>query len=186
MPIDYSQALGNFGVRYTVRWRGREYPVQFLTDSSRQAFEQWAKREALATARRGRDEGLSTEEEYQADRERILTAVHKGEFGFWGPKCLPWLAGRDGEGVSQLLLILLKEADPNFREADLAAMVAEEPGQVEDVIGLIMAEVTARAKEKKILPADWTPPPTLPGSTPPSPSTPTTAAGASRSKPSPA
>jgi hypothetical protein len=186
MPIDYSQALGNFGVKYTIKWRGREYPVQFLTDGSRQAFEQWAKREALASIRRGRDEGLSTEEEYQADRERILTAVHKGQYGFWGPKCLPWLAMRDGEGVSQLLLILLKEADPNFREADLAAIVQEEPGQVEDVISLIMAEVTARAIEKKVLPADWTPPPTSPGSTPPSPFTPTTAAGASPSKRSPA
>jgi hypothetical protein len=181
MPIDYSQALGNFGVKYTIRWRGREYPVQFLTDGSRQAFEQWAKREALASIRRGRDEGLSTEEEYQADRERVLTAVHKGEFGFWGPKCLPWLAGRDGEGVSQLLLILLKEADPNFREADLAALVREEPGQVEDVLGLILAEVTARAREKKLLPGS-----TSPGSTPPSPSTPTTAAGASPSRRSPA
>jgi hypothetical protein len=186
MPIDYSQALGNFGVKYTIRWRGREYPVQFLTDSSRQAFEHYAKRAALDAIRNLRVTNLSTEEEYLADRERILAAVHAGEFGFWGPKCLPWLARPNGDGVSQLLLILLKEADPNFREADLAALVQEESGQVEDVLGLILAEVTARAREKKVLPADWTPPPTSPGSTPPSPSIPTTAAGAFPLKRSPA
>jgi hypothetical protein len=188
MPIDYSQALGNFGVKYTIKWRGREYPVQFLTDPSRQAFEHRAKRAALDAARRVHEEGLSTREEYEADRERILRHVHRGFYGFWGPKCLAYLAEEPGENVVALLDILIREADPTLPEGVTEQVARDEPAQVRDVLDLIMAEVTARAKEKKALPADWEPPkhPTLPGSTPPSPSTPTTAAGASRSKPSPA
>jgi hypothetical protein len=186
MPIDYSQALGNFGVRYTVRWRGREYPVQFLTDDSRQAFEHRAKRAALDAARRVHEEGLSTQEEYEADRERVLRHVHRGLYGFWGPKCLAHLAEEPGENVVALLDILIREADPTLPEGVAEQIARDEPAQVRDVLDLILAEVTARAREKKVLPADWKPPPTSPGSTPPSPSTPTTAAGASPLKRSPA
>lgn len=184
MPLDYSAALGNFGVKYTIKWRGQERPVQFLTDASRQAFEQWAKRQELAALRQGRDEGLSTEAEYQSDRRAVLTEVHKGLWGFWSPNVLRWLAGEDYGGLNQLLLILLKEADPAFRDEDLPALAAEEPEQVEDVLDLILAEVMARAKAKKLLPADYQPPGkrttsrTSAGTTPPPSKAPTTEAEA--------
>lgn len=135
----------------------------------------------MAAARQLVKEGVTTQEEYAADREQMLEDVARGFYQFWGPKCLKVMASPDG--IVKLLDILLKEADPTLSDDDVKAVWAEEPEQVRDVLDLIRTEVEARAVQKKLLPAG-TPAPaagdsTSPASTLASSSPPTPAAPAS-------
>src|SRR5215475_12549379 len=145
--MDYTAALGNFGARHTIRWRNRDWPLAFITDRSRAAVEIKMKQGALAEARRLLQQGLSTELEYQEDRDRILSDSRAGQYQFGGPKCFRELARPDGTGVLILLLVLLQEVDPAVTEADVQQMLADEPDQVADVLALVRSESEVRIRE---------------------------------------
>jgi len=149
--MDYSQALGNFGFKYTLNWRGKDYLFSFMSDRQRSWFETWLKQSEIEEIET--NEYITSAERLEM-KERFIRNVKNGVFRFGADRYVEAMG--TPEGRNRFVLMLLVENHPELRTSDIEAMGREKRRELTAIVTLIDVESSVELtqvtpKDKSIL-----------------------------------